>query len=146
LEYAFFWITNQTELDRIKESARRIELATNQVVDRLGLSHIDITQKAKKDFCYIRLSTASITAYKPNATLADWDSDRTGFLSCYQKKAMGHTFSITGYDNYDGGVEERVFARLKLKPRELKESKIWILDPSTIPPLTPNIQDILEKE
>jgi hypothetical protein len=134
-EQCHFWVTTPEEINDMINKAKPAIYSTTAVVDQLGLSHLDF----EKD----DLGAVPLTTFKPNATLVDWSNPKTGYLSCFQKQVMGHTFSIQGYASFQTGIKERVFQKLEMSEMEVQNISIKFLDHSVIPPLMIAPDDIV---
>lgn len=119
----YFWIANYNEIDHVLKESKD---STTKLVDRLGLSHFDYTNNNFKYFFYLHLDGVKINTIKPNATMIDWVNPNVGFLS-YQLISEGRTFSITGYQNYEGGLLERSFIRLELTEEQKRNCNVYFL-------------------
>lgn len=144
-EIGYFWVTTRENIEEMVQSVQDPQYITTQIIDRMGLSHFVVEKEDQKHYFYIDLGEITFTSFKPNATLVDWDSSLTGFLSCFKKQPEGHTFSITGYKNFGGGIAERVFLKIQLNDEQRKKASIKFFDPPVIPPIPIEAEDLIKE-
>jgi hypothetical protein len=143
-ESRYFWVTTRKHIDEMVTSVEPRK-ATTQVIDMMGLSHFDVEMEGQKEYFFVDLGETEFTTFKPNATLVDWDSPLTGFLSCWKKQPEGHTFSITGYKNFKEGIAERVFLKVQLSEEQKRQACIKFFGSSVIPPIPIEAADLIKE-
>lgn len=115
----YYWVCTQAEFQPIVNKKDKI---SNEIVDRLGLSHFKFKDIGQKHYFYINLTSVGVDTFKPNATIVDWDKPDTGFVSYME--SCGMTYCITGMKIYKNGMKERVFKSTSFT--EDQYSKIFI--------------------
>jgi hypothetical protein len=138
--FGHFWLTTEEEINAI----RKVNNTAKDIVDKLGLSHLEFTNWDFKYFLMIKIGKKSFETFKPNATMVDWSNPKTGFLS-HSAKDSGRTFSITGYSNYQQGIKERVFSVLSLEADEINASIVSTLRPEITVPILIKMDEIIEE-
>jgi hypothetical protein len=139
----YFWLSTKRDFQNLVVKYKEEEHA-REVIDKLGLSHIECSSDWNKYFFYIDLENEVILTVSPNATLVDWNHPYTGFLSDLKNDA-GRTYSITGAINYSGGVPERVFNEHAFSETQLPNASINLIKGRLITRLPISFGDLVNE-